>query len=46
ICAGFSSGANVACALKLARKAASGTVIVTTLNDSGSKYLSTDLFPG
>lgn len=46
ICAGFSSGANVACALKLARKAAKGTVIVTTLNDSGLKYLSTDLFPG
>lgn len=46
ICAGFSSGANVACALKLARKATQGTVIVTTLNDSGLKYLSTDLFPG
>ncbi|RMF92123.1 MAG: pyridoxal-phosphate dependent enzyme, partial [Nitrospinota bacterium] len=45
ICAGFSSGANVACALKLARKAEKGAVIVTVLCDTGLKYLSTDLYP-
>jgi cysteine synthase len=44
IFAGFSSGANVAAALRLARAAAPGEVIVTTVNDSGLKYLSTDLF--
>jgi cysteine synthase len=43
--AGFSTGANVAAALKLAAAAAPGDVIVTTANDSGLKYLSTDLFP-
>ncbi len=32
-------------ALKLAAAAAPGDVIVTTANDSGLKYLSTDLFP-
>ncbi|MCL5947068.1 MAG: cysteine synthase family protein [Chloroflexi bacterium] len=42
--AGFSSGANVAAALHLLRSLP-GTTIVTTLNDSGLKYLSTDLFP-
>ena len=41
IFAGFSSGANVAAALKLM---AEGTV-VTVINDSGLKYLSTDLWP-
>jgi cysteine synthase A len=45
ICAGFSSGANVACALKLAKEAKKGTIIVTTVNDTGLKYLSTDLYP-
>jgi cysteine synthase A len=45
IFAGFSSGANVAVALQLARDAKRGAVIVTTINDSGLKYLSTDLFP-
>ncbi|MBI4790669.1 MAG: cysteine synthase family protein [Chloroflexi bacterium] len=45
IFAGFSSGANVAVALRLARRAKHGAVIVTTINDSGLKYLSTDLFP-
>jgi cysteine synthase len=45
IFAGFSSGANVHAALQLARDSAGG-VIVTTVNDSGLKYLSTDLFPG
>jgi cysteine synthase len=43
IFAGFSSGANVHAALQLARDRAGG-VIVTTINDSGLKYLSTDLF--
>ncbi len=41
IFAGFSSGANVAAALRLM---AQGTV-VTVINDSGLKYLSTDLWP-
>ena len=41
---GFSGGANVAAALRLAREATPGTVIVTTVNDSGLKYLSTDLY--
>jgi cysteine synthase A len=45
IFAGFSSGANVAAALRLARTFPAGATIVTTLNDSGLKYLSTDLFP-
>lgn len=45
IFAGFSTGANVAAALKLAEDAAPGTLIVTTANDTGLKYLSTDLFP-
>lgn len=44
--AGFSTGANVSAALRLARDAAVGTTLVTTANDSGLKYLSTDLFPG
>jgi len=43
IFAGFSSGANVACAMKLARKAERGDVVVTVLPDTGLKYLSTDL---
>ncbi len=42
---GFTSGANVAAALKLARKARRGALIVTVICDSGLKYLSTDLFP-
>lgn len=42
---GFSTGANVAAALRIARDASPGAVIVTTANDSGLKYLSTDLFP-
>jgi cysteine synthase A len=41
IFAGFSSGANVAAALKLAP----GKIVVTLINDSGTKYLSTALFP-
>ena len=38
---GFSSGANVAAALRLAP----GRTVVTIVNDSGIKYLSTDLWP-
>jgi len=45
ICAGFSSGANVIAALRLARDAKPGETIVTVIADTGLKYLSTDLFP-
>ena len=41
IFAGFSSGANVAAALRLASE---GRTVVTLINDSGLKYLSTDLW--
>src|SRR5579883_3391491 len=41
IFAGFSSGANVAAALRLA---AQGKTVVTVVNDSGLKYLSTELW--
>lgn len=41
IFAGFSSGANVAAALRLL----AGRTVVTLINDSGMKYLSTDLWP-
>lgn len=44
ILAGFSSGANVAAALRLARDLSRDAVVVTTVNDTGLKYLSTDLF--
>jgi cysteine synthase A len=44
IFAGFSSGANVAAALKLLNGEFKGKTIVTMINDSGLKYLSTDLF--
>lgn len=40
IFAGFSSGANLAAALRLAE----GKTVVTIVNDSGLKYLSTDLW--
>ena len=43
IFAGFSSGANVCAALKLLAGQEKGKNIVLTLNDSGLKYLSTDL---
>lgn len=43
---GFSTGANVACALQLARQVDQGSLIVTLACDSGLKYLSTDLFCG
>lgn len=42
--AGFSSGANVRAALKLLGDRERGKNIVLTLNDSGLKYLSTDLY--
>jgi len=40
---GFSTGANVACALELARTAPPGSLVVTLAPDTGLKYLSTDL---
>ena len=42
--AGFSSGANVAAALQLLHGPCRGKTIVLTINDSGLKYLSTDLW--
>lgn len=45
IFAGFSSGANVAAALQLLRGPAAGQTVATMINDSGLKYLSTDLWP-
>lgn len=45
IFAGFSTGANVVAALEVAADSSVGSTIVTTANDSGLKYLSTDLFP-
>jgi cysteine synthase A len=44
IFAGFSSGANVAAALQLLRTMHAGKTIAVLLNDSGLKYLSTDLW--
>jgi cysteine synthase A len=44
IFAGFSSGANVAAALGLLRGICQGKTVVVLLNDSGLKYLSTDLW--
>jgi cysteine synthase A len=44
IFAGFSSGANVAVALRLLQTAHPGATIVTLMCDSGLKYLSTDLW--
>ena len=41
---GYTSGANVAAALKLASDCEPGTNIVTLLCDTGLKYLSTDLY--
>lgn len=43
---GFSGGANVACALRLARESQPGTVIATVIPDTGLRYLSTDLYEG
>jgi cysteine synthase A len=44
IFAGFSSGADVAAALQLLRGSCRGKTVVVLLNDSGLKYLSTDLW--
>ena len=44
IFAGFSSGANVSAALSLLKGPLKGKNIVTMINDSGLKYLSTDLW--
>lgn len=41
---GISAGANVAAAIQLLRGPEEGKTVVLTLNDSGLKYLSTDLF--
>lgn len=45
ILGGFSTGANVAGALQIARRAQRGQIIATVAPDSGMKYLSTDLYP-
>ncbi|MFW9871117.1 MAG: PLP-dependent cysteine synthase family protein [Candidatus Thorarchaeota archaeon] len=44
LCAGTSSGANVAAAIKVAKELGPGATVVTLLVDSGLKYLSTDLY--
>lgn len=44
IFAGFSSGANVSAALELLRGDFQGGTVATIINDSGLKYLSTDLW--
>lgn len=41
---GYSGGANVWAALRIAREAREGDVVVTVCPDTGLKYLSTDLF--
>jgi cysteine synthase len=43
---GISSGATFAAALKVARKAAKGSVILAMLPDTGERYLTTFLFEG
>jgi cysteine synthase A len=44
ILAGFSTGANVAAALRVAENAAAGAVVATVACDTGTRYLSTALF--
>jgi cysteine synthase len=44
ILTGYTGGANVAAALRLAAESPEGAVVVTVCPDSGLKYLSTDLF--
>jgi len=44
IFAGFSSGANVAAAKRLLEGECQGKTVAVLLNDSGLKYLSTDLW--
>ena len=43
---GISSGGTFAAALKVAAKAAPGSVILAMLPDTGERYLSTALFEG
>ncbi|MDR2612201.1 MAG: cysteine synthase family protein [Deltaproteobacteria bacterium] len=45
ILCGISSGANAAAAIKLSRALPRGSVIVTVLGDTGSRYLTDGLFP-
>jgi cysteine synthase A len=45
IFAGFSSGANLAAAMHLLEGELSGKTVVILINDSGLKYLSTELWP-
>jgi cysteine synthase A len=45
IFAGFSSGANVAVALRLLQTTDPGATIAVLICDSGLNYLSTDLWP-
>jgi len=45
IFAGFSSGANVAAAVRLLETTCRGATVAVLLPDSGLKYLSTDLWP-
>jgi cysteine synthase len=44
VLSGFSGGANVAAAVKLAKKVGRDKCVVTIIPDTGLKYLSTDLF--
>lgn len=44
IFAGFSTGANIAAALRVLRTTEQGSTVLFTVNDSGLKYLSTDLY--
>ena len=44
IFAGFSSGANVSAAMELLQGEFQGSTVATIINDSGLKYLSTDLW--
>ena len=41
---GVSTGANVAAAMKIAKRAPKGSLIVTVCSDTGLKYLSTELY--
>ncbi len=41
---GISSGTNVACAIKLAKKLGPGKTVVTVLPDTAERYFSTPLF--
>jgi cysteine synthase A len=45
ILAGFSTGANVAAALRVAEELPVGRAVATVAADTGTRYLSSDLFP-